>query len=111
MDYLDAEKVAKQKPPANRMAFKIDYNRFLIVPYKDGLKLQEALENAELVEGFSGNQKVLPFNSETCSLLTTQVVPHTDYITMKMAGLLKVNQSDLPTIASGDLSLAEAQDI
>lgn len=112
MTYNEAKKLAGQKPASNYLQIRLDYDKFLVLPYKDGLKVLEALETAELLKGaYEYCQKIVPLNRNNLSdeTLVTKVMSAEEYLKFKMASLLNVEVSDLPRIESGVLSLEEAQ--
>jgi len=110
MDLNEARKLASKKPEPHFMVFRLDYNKQLVLPYKAGMQLVEALESAELLEGsYSRDHKILPLNSLNDSdLLTTKIMPHSEYLSIKMANLLNVYPNDIPRIEKGLLPLEEA---
>lgn len=73
----------------NYLAIELSYNNSMILPYKDGIALMAALENAERVTMPSYNQPHIKFNAERFEI-KTEIVSQAFYREQKMAHLLGV---------------------
>lgn len=73
----------------NYLAIELSYNTSLILPYRDGIALMAALENAERVIMPSYGQANIKFNAERFEI-KTEIVSQAFYREQKMVHLLGV---------------------
>ena len=93
-NFAEAEKQVKaEKQKENMMVIPFDYGHKLVVPYKDGLKIIEALANAEVLKEdygqpayFAGVERH-PFNPT--------IMSREEYELIKIGALLKVDYKEL----------------
>jgi len=91
LTYPEATKKAKaEKPPENFMVVQIDSK--LVLPYKDGIKLMEALANAEKLDRYSSDPPIEPLEHWN---IAAHILSPKDYVRHKTAQLMGVSLSDL----------------
>jgi len=73
----------------NYLAIELAYNVSLILPYKEGIAVLAALENAERVNIPSYGQAQIKFNTERFEI-KTEIISQAFYREQKMAHLLGV---------------------
>ena len=92
--YEDAAKQVKaEKPKENMMVIPFGYDYKIVVPYKDGVKIIEALANAEVLKEEYGE---LPhFTGIERHHLNPTLMPRDEYELIKLAGVLRVDYREL----------------
>lgn len=89
-----ALKELKTKSPTY-WAFSLDYCTSLVVPFKAGIQILEAMEDAQIIiEGYSKPPEVSPMSKEH-SLFKPCVLSHEDLAKYKTAQLLGVKLDEL----------------
>jgi len=104
MDIKEARKLATQKPEANYMTIQIDYSKYLVLPFKEAIKVMEALENAEILY----DNKIRPISKDDDFFQATPIAAK-HYQNHKMAQLLDVSYYDIAKLEAGTLSLEDAR--
>jgi hypothetical protein len=89
MEYKEAlKKVQTEKQRDNKMLVRLDYSTSLLLPYKDGLVLMQALANAELFEMRYGSPaRIKEFDDQT---LVSRVISPKQYENYKISALLNI---------------------
>lgn len=89
----EARKLAS-KTSQTRVVFKLDYCTALVLPYKAGMKLIEALEEAEFFKpnSYSAPHGIYPLKRES---LDIEFMSQQEYELNKMANLLDIPLKDL----------------
>ena len=93
-DYLEAmKKVSVLKPKENYLVIELYYDNKIILPYKDGITLMAALNNAEhLKETYNEPHRITGLNRD---VIKTTVMSHEDYSRYKIAALLNITIDEL----------------
>ncbi len=93
MTIEEAKKLASASIKSNYMLIEFSYNCKTIVPIADGIKILAAFTHAESYEaGYSKPSRIFPFKEDE---LKISLMPHADYILIKMANLLEISVDDL----------------
>lgn len=94
MTFDEAKKLVQGKSiKSNWMVIKQSYDTKIVVPYKDGMAILNALENAELLtEPYIGQEGIFPFDRGSIDI---EILAHSDYEEFKIAMLLGVKRSEL----------------
>lgn len=94
MTYEEAvKKVKASKISQPYLLIKLDYNRKLILPYKEGITFIGTLEKAEqLVEEYSKPSRIIPLDSNA---LEVTILSQEMYERIKIAALLNIRVEDL----------------
>lgn len=84
-------KVEKTKP--NFLVIKLSYNFNIVLPYKEGLSLLQAMENAEIfkIRNYNKNDaRVLPISyaGDSSDKLEATILSHDEYMQAKLNQLL-----------------------
>ena len=93
-DYQAAvKKIQASKPKDNFLLCKISWDLSIVLPYKAGLALMEALMQSEnLVEEYSKPPSIQPFDREKVRI---SVLSAKEYEQIRIAQLLKVSLDDV----------------
>ena len=96
-----AKKVAGHKSKENYMEFSLSYDKRLIVPYKDGQMIIEALKNAEMLLGQNYSTSVQRLRTITPDddVLTYKLISHQQVQNYRIATLLNVSLKDVQDAA------------
>lgn len=87
------KKIYSKTPKDNLIAIKFDYNKSILLPYDDGMKLLACLKQAELLtEQYSKPKTIGSFDSST---FETKIFSRKDYEDTKVAALLGVAVEEL----------------
>lgn len=95
LEYKEAVKKIKDNPvKENYMVISLSYNSKLVLKYKDGVALLNALSNAEQFndEYSEDKQKIIPL---VRGAITTCMLSAEDYTNYKVAQLLGITISEL----------------
>lgn len=93
-NFAEAEKQVKaEKQKENMMAIPFDYGHKLVVPYKDGVKIIEALANAEVLKEEYGQPAY--FAGVERHHFNPTIMPREEYELIKIGALLKVDYKEL----------------
>lgn len=88
------KKAQSHKPKENLLTFQFTYGEKFVLPYKDGLTLMTALQNAEIIkEDYSAKRtriQSVPENHIRCVVLS-----RTEYEQIKISQLLDVPLDDV----------------
>jgi hypothetical protein len=97
MEFKEAlKKVQSKKPKENYLVVRLNYETRLIIPYKDGLALVSALNNAELLnESYGKPKRITEFDKES---IVMQVLSASEYDRIKISALLNMNPDELKEI-------------
>lgn len=95
MEYAEARKLAQaDKPKENYLQVKVDYNTWLVFPYKEGLAFLGALANAqEIKENYSAPPYMGPL--QQADRFAANPLSAKDLERYKIASLLGVSMGDL----------------
>ena len=93
-NFAEAEKHVKaEKQKENMMVIPFDYGHKLVVPYKDGVKIIEALSNAEILKEEYGQ---LPYIAGVeRHHFNPTIMSREEYELIKIGALLKVDYKEL----------------
>lgn len=99
MTFEEAKKlVQSEKPKENYMILPFGYGCKLVVPYKDGVAIINALVNAEQYDkSYSSPTTITPIEVDSFS---PSLLSKDDYQRIKMAMLLQVHPDDLKKAAT-----------
>jgi hypothetical protein len=90
------KRVQSKKTRENYLVIKLSYDTKLIVPYKEGLPLVAALNNAELLnESYGKPKRITEFDKET---VVIQLLSATEYDRIKVSALLNMDPNELKEI-------------
>jgi hypothetical protein len=94
MKYEEARK-SLGKPTGNRMQINFGWSAVVLVPYADGLKILEGLQNAERLSSRHDKDvaQILPF--DLSEELTTSILGEEAYVNIKVAKLLGLTYKEL----------------
>ena len=93
-NFAEAEKQVKaEKQKENMMMIQFDYGHKLVVPYKDGVKIIEALANAEVLKEEYGQPTYL--SGVERDHFNPTIMSREEYELIKIGALLKVDYKDL----------------
>ena len=93
-NFAEAEKQVKaEKQKENMMVIPFDYGHKLVVPYKDGVKIIEALANAEVLKEEYG--QLAYFAGVERHQFTPTIMSREEYELIKIGALLKVDYKEL----------------
>lgn len=97
MDYKEAlSLIEENKQVNNYLIINFQYSFNIILPYKQGLALMDALNHAEQIEDrYSANTKIYPLKKDS---IRATLLSQADYRKRKMATLLNVTLEDLDAI-------------
>ena len=94
MNFAEAEKQVKaEKQKENMMVIPFDYGHKLVVPYKEGVKIIEALANAEVLKEEYG--QLTYFAGVERHHFNPTIMSREEYELIKIGALLKVDYKDL----------------
>lgn len=80
-------------PKENFLAIDFDYNKSIVLPYDEGLKLVACLKNAELLdEPYSKAKTITSFQS---NYFKTKILSRKEYEDIKIAALLGITVEEL----------------
>lgn len=95
MTYEEALKaVRSNKPKENLMTIEIEYNKQLILPYKDGLALLATLERAEVLHA-PYNKPPSIVGLDDTDRFKSAVMPYQSYEDIKVANLLGITVDEV----------------
>ena len=93
-NFAEAEKQVKaEKQKENMMVIPFDYGHKLVVPYKDGVKIIEALANAEVLKEEYGQPAY--FAGVERRHFNPTIMSREEYELIKIGALLKVDYKEL----------------
>ena len=93
-NFAEAEKQVKaEKQKENMMVIPFDYGHKLVVPYKDGVKIIEALANAEVLKEGYGQPTYLAGVEQ--HQINPTIMSREEYELIKIGALLKVDYKEL----------------
>lgn len=93
-NFAEAEKQVKaEKQKENMMVIPFDYGHKLVVPYKDGVKIIEALANAEVLKEEYGQPTYL--TGVERHHFNPTIMSREEYELIKIGALLKVDYKEL----------------
>lgn len=93
-NFAEAEKQVKaEKQKENMMVIPFDYGHKLVVPYKDGVKIIEALANAEVLKEEYG--QLAYFAGVERHHFNPTIMSREEYELIKIGALLKVDYKEL----------------
>ena len=93
-NFAEAEKQVKaEKQKENMMVIPFDYGHKLVVPYKDGVKIIEALANAEVLKEEYGQLTYLAGVER--HQFNPAIMSREEYELIKIGALLKVDYKEL----------------
>ena len=88
------KKVRARKSQSNYMLVELAYDRKYILPYADGLKLMESLQNAEqLMTEYATRVTTIQSISEKVEF---SAFPAAEYVRIKTAAILGVDAKEIP---------------
>lgn len=94
MNFAEAQKQVKaEKQKENMMVIPFDYVHKLVVPYKDGVKIIEALANAEVLKEEYGQPAY--FAGVERHHFNPTIMSREEYELIKIGALLKVDYKEL----------------
>lgn len=95
MNYEEALKAVRaNKPKENLMTIEIEYNKQLILPYKDGLALLATLERAEVLHApYSKPPSIVGIDE--AERFKSAVIPYQSYEDIKVAQLLGITLDEV----------------
>lgn len=92
--YEDAAKQVKaEKPKENLMVIPFGYDHKIVLPYKDGLKIIEALANAEVLKEEYG--EIAYFTGIERHHFNPTLMSRDEYELIKIASVLQVDYKEL----------------
>lgn len=109
MDLNEARKLATSKTEPNYLTFHLDWNKKLVLPFKAGIQLMEALESAEILSDGHDDRGIRPLDPTKDTELRSELFSREAYIRHKMASLLNITPDDLQRIETNRLTLEQAQ--
>jgi hypothetical protein len=89
-----AEIAAKHKPVSHYMRIELGYDKKLVLPYKDGLTLLGALQNAQLIE-YGWSNKPDRITQIEAKAITGSPMSVQEYQDLVMANLLGVTADEV----------------
>lgn len=93
MNFAEAEKQVKaEKPKENLMVIPFGYDHKIVVPYKDGVEIIEALANAALKEEYG---ELPHFTGVERHHFNPTIMSREEYALIKIGALLKVDYKEL----------------
>ena len=87
------KKIYSKTPKDNFIAIDFDYNKSILLPYDDGLKLLACLKQAELLEEPYNKPKRI--GSFEANYFKTKILSRKEYEDIKVAALLGVTVEEL----------------
>ena len=88
-----AKQVKAEKPKENLMVIPFGYDHKIVIPYKDGVKIIEALANAEVLKEDYG--EIAYFTGIERHHLNPTLMSRNEYELIKIASVLKVDYKEL----------------
>lgn len=94
MDYTEARKLAQaDKPKENFLKVQVDYNRWVVLPYKAGLQFLDALSHAqEFKAPYNAPPYIGPLQGD---LFIAAPISASEFERYRIAMLLQVSMDDL----------------
>jgi hypothetical protein len=93
MNYADAvKKVKAVKPGENYLLIEFAYSGRFVFPYKDGLTVLAAMENAEkITEEYSAPKRIKPILRDD---FNSRILSHQEYLHYKIAALYNISPDE-----------------
>lgn len=88
-----AKQVKAEKPKENLMVIPFGYDHKIVLPYKDGVKIIEALANAELLKEEYG--EIAHFTGIERHHINLTLMSRDEYELIKIASVLQVDYKEL----------------
>lgn len=88
-----AKQVKAEKPKENLMVIPFGYDHKIVLPYKDGVKIIEALANAELLKEEYG--EIANFTGIERHHINPTLMSRDEYELIKIASVLQVDYKEL----------------